>query len=136
MGAAAVHLSDLAFLTSDNPRQEDPLAIMEDVLGGIPGGRSNPGVVVEPDRGVAIRLALHAARAGDIVVIAGKGHETYQEVAGQRLPFDDAVEARRALSTRFASDPRTWTTPRRSAPVGAAASARQESAPLHSPPEA
>ena len=57
--------------------------------------------MVEPDRGVAIRLALDAARPGDVVVIAGKGHETYQEIAGQRLPFDDAVEARRALSVRF-----------------------------------
>jgi len=140
MGAAAAHLSDLAFLTSDNPRQEDPLAIMEDVLGGIPGGRSNPAVVVEPDRGVAIRLALDAARAGDVVVIAGKGHETYQEVAGQRFPFDDAIEARRALATRFGSDPHTWTTPRPATSVGASASAsasvRPESAPLHSPPEA
>jgi UDP-N-acetylmuramoyl-L-alanyl-D-glutamate--2,6-diaminopimelate ligase len=136
MGAAAAHLSDLAFLTSDNPRHEDPLAIIEEVVDGIPGGRSNPGVVVEPDRGVAIRLALQAARAGDVVVIAGKGHETYQEVAGQRVPFDDAVEARRALSTRFGSDPRTWTTPRRATPVGASVSAPAETAPHHSLPEA
>ena len=136
MGAAAAHLSDLAVLTSDNPRQEDPLAIMEEVLGGIPGGRSNPGVVVEPDRGIAIRLALDAARPGDVVVIAGKGHETYQEVAGRRFPFDDAVEARRALSTRFGSDPLTWTTPGRTTPAGASVSVHAESAPLHSPPEA
>jgi UDP-N-acetylmuramoyl-L-alanyl-D-glutamate--2,6-diaminopimelate ligase len=136
MGAAAAHMSDLAFLTSDNPRQEDPLAIMEEVLGGIPGGRSNSGVVVEPDRRAAIRLALDAARAGDVVVIAGKGHETSQEVAGQRFPFDDAVEARRALSRRFGSDPRTWTTPHQATPLGASVSARAESAPLHSPQEA
>ena len=77
-----------------------------------PAGATNPGVVVEPDRGVAIRLALDAAGPGDVVVIAGKGHETYQEIAGQRLPFDDAVEARRALSVRFGSDPRTWATRR------------------------
>jgi UDP-N-acetylmuramoyl-L-alanyl-D-glutamate--2,6-diaminopimelate ligase len=108
MGAAATQLSDLAFLTSDNPRFEDPRAILEDVLGGVPGERSNPHIVVEPDRRVAIRLALHAARSGDVVVIAGKGHETYQEVAGERLPFDDAVEARRILSSRFSADPRTW----------------------------
>ena len=107
MGAAAAELSDLAFVTSDNPRDEDPLRIIDEVLGGIAGGRANPRIVVEPDRGVAIRLALDAARPGDVVVIAGKGHETYQEVAGRRLPFDDAVEARRALSARFGSDPRT-----------------------------
>ena len=111
MGAAAAQLSDLAVLTSDNPRDEDPLAIIEEVLAGTPGGRTNPRVVVEPDRRVAIRLALDAAGPGDVVVIAGKGHETYQEIAGQRLPFDDAVEARRALSVRFTSDPRTWATP-------------------------
>ncbi len=107
MGAAAAALSDLAFVTSDNPRDEDPLRIIDEVLDGIAGGRANPRIVVEPDRGVAIRLALDAARPGDVVVIAGKGHETYQEIAGRRLPFDDAVEARRALSARFGSDPRT-----------------------------
>jgi UDP-N-acetylmuramoyl-L-alanyl-D-glutamate--2,6-diaminopimelate ligase len=132
MGAAAAQLSDLAFLTSDNPRNEDPLAIMEDVLGGVPGGRTNPHVVVEPDRGVAIRLALDEARPGDVVVIAGKGHETSQEVAGRRLPFDDAVEARRVLSSRFASDPRTWSA-RRGAVTAVAAG---ESTPQHSLPEA
>jgi hypothetical protein len=66
---------------------------------------------VEVDRRVAIRRALDAAAPGDVVVIAGKGHETYQEIAGRRLPFDDAVEARDALSARFASDPGTWLTP-------------------------
>ncbi len=124
MGAAAAQLADLAFVTSDNPRDEDPLGIIEEVLGGIPGGRANPHLVVEPDRGVAIRLVLDAARPGDVVVIAGKGHETYQEIRGRRLPFDDAVEARRALSTRFGSDPRTWT------------QAAPSSAPRQSPPGA
>jgi UDP-N-acetylmuramoyl-L-alanyl-D-glutamate--2,6-diaminopimelate ligase len=108
MGGVAARESDLAFLTSDNPRSEDPDAIITEVLGGIEGGRDNPGVVVEPDRRAAIGRALDAALPGDIVVIAGKGHETYQEIAGQRLPFDDASEARQALATRFASDPSTW----------------------------
>ncbi len=63
---------------------------------------------MEPDRRAAIRRALDAAGAGDVVLIAGKGHETYQEIAGRRLPFDDAVEARDALSARFSSDPSTW----------------------------
>jgi UDP-N-acetylmuramyl tripeptide synthase len=101
----------LAILTSDNPRDEDPDAIIEEVLTGVPEGRGNPRVVVEADRRVAIRRALDAAEPGDVVVIAGKGHENYQEIAGRRLPFDDAVEARDALSAHFASDPSTWVTP-------------------------
>jgi UDP-N-acetylmuramoyl-L-alanyl-D-glutamate--2,6-diaminopimelate ligase len=111
MGAVAAAASDLAFLTSDNPRDEDPELIIEEVLTGVPGGRENPSVVVEADRRVAIRRALDDAEPGDVVVIAGKGHETYQEIAGRRLPFDDAVEARGALSARFSSDPATWVTP-------------------------
>jgi UDP-N-acetylmuramoyl-L-alanyl-D-glutamate--2,6-diaminopimelate ligase len=108
MGAAAADLSDFAVLTSDNPRDEDPDAIIEDVLRGISEGRDNAGVRVEPDRRVAIALALDTARAGDVVVIAGKGHETYQEIAGERLPFDDTREATLALSARFASAPASW----------------------------
>ena len=107
MGEVAARLSDLAILTSDNPRYEDPGAIIEQVLGGIPGGRENPHVEVEPDRGEAIRRVLDAAGPGDVVVVAGKGHETYQEIAGQRLPFDDAVEARHALSARYGTNPTT-----------------------------
>jgi UDP-N-acetylmuramoyl-L-alanyl-D-glutamate--2,6-diaminopimelate ligase len=117
MGAAAAAASDLAIVTSDNPRDEDPLAIIEEILAGVPGGRENPRVVVEPDRRVAIRRALDAAEPGDVVIIAGKGHETYQEVAGRRLSFDDAVEARDALSTRFAADPATWVTPAQESPA-------------------
>ncbi len=136
MGAAAALLSDLAFVTSDNPRDEDPQAILEEVLAGIPGARTNPRVVVEPDRGVAIRLALDAAGPGDVVIIAGKGHETYQEIGGKRLPFDDAVEARRALSVRFTSDQRTWATPPGTSRMGAPGSGRSQSAPSASPAEA
>jgi UDP-N-acetylmuramyl-tripeptide synthetase len=111
MGAVAAQGSDVAFLTSDNPRDEDPEAIIEEVMTGVPGGRENPHIVVEEDRRVAIRRALDAAAPGDVVVIAGKGHETYQEISGRRLPFDDAVEAREALTARFVSDPSTWVTP-------------------------
>jgi UDP-N-acetylmuramyl tripeptide synthase len=64
--------------------------------------------MVEADRRAAIALVLEEARAGDVVVIAGKGHEDYQEIGGVRLPFDDVVEARRALSARFPTDPTTW----------------------------
>ncbi len=105
MGGVVERLSDLAFVTSDNPRHEDPLVIIEEVLGGIRGGSDNPRVVVEPDRRLAIRKALDAAGPGDVVVLAGKGHETYQDIAGERRPFDDAVEARQALSARYAKDP-------------------------------
>jgi UDP-N-acetylmuramoyl-L-alanyl-D-glutamate--2,6-diaminopimelate ligase len=108
MGEAAVRLSDIAVLTSDNPRDEDPGAIIEDVLHGIPEGRDNKSLIVEPDRHAAIRRVLDLARPGDVVVIAGKGHENYQEIAGERLPFDDVVEARAMLSARYRTDPLTW----------------------------
>jgi UDP-N-acetylmuramoyl-L-alanyl-D-glutamate--2,6-diaminopimelate ligase len=107
MGRAAALLSDLAILTSDNPRQEDPLAILAEVRAGVPG--DPPNFKVEPDRHDAIRLALDSAQAGDVVIIAGKGHETYQEIGDRRLPFHDVEEARRALAVRFPSDPATWT---------------------------
>jgi UDP-N-acetylmuramoyl-L-alanyl-D-glutamate--2,6-diaminopimelate ligase len=108
MGEVASRLSDLTVVTSDNPRDEDPSAIIEEIVLGIRDGRDNPHVVIEPDRRVAIRRALDTAVAGDVVVIAGKGHESSQEIAGRRLPFDDVAEARNALAVRFASDPITW----------------------------
>jgi len=109
MGEAAASLADVAILTSDNPRDEDPLEIIAEVrTGPIEGPDHRDTLVVEPDRGAAIRRALDGASPGDVVVIAGKGHENYQEIGGQRMPFDDVVEARRALSVRFASDPGSW----------------------------
>ena len=114
MGRAASLLSDVAVLTSDNPRDEDPLSIIEEVRAGVAADAPpHAAFMVEPDRRVAIRLVLEEARAGDVVVIAGKGHENYQEIGGVRLPFDDVVEARRALSARFPSDPATWVRARR-----------------------
>jgi UDP-N-acetylmuramoyl-L-alanyl-D-glutamate--2,6-diaminopimelate ligase len=109
MGHAASLLSDVAVLTSDNPRDEDPLSIIEEVRAGV-GADASPTAVfmIEPDRGAAIRLLLEEARAGDVVVIAGKGHEDYQEIGGVRIPFSDVVEARRSLSGRFPTDPSTW----------------------------
>jgi UDP-N-acetylmuramoyl-L-alanyl-D-glutamate--2,6-diaminopimelate ligase len=109
MGQAVTRNADRAFLTSDNPRDEDPLAIIDEVLLGVPSSKAErAAMTVEPDRRVAIRLALDAAQPGDVVVIAGKGHENYQEIAGQRLPFDDAHEAREALSAHYGSDPQAW----------------------------
>jgi UDP-N-acetylmuramoyl-L-alanyl-D-glutamate--2,6-diaminopimelate ligase len=109
MGRAATSLSDVAVLTSDNPRDEDPAAIIEDVRAGMVDGPGHAStLIIEPDRRVAIRRALADASAGDVVVIAGKGHETYQEIAGERIPFNDVDEARQALSVHFPSDPRSW----------------------------
>jgi UDP-N-acetylmuramoyl-L-alanyl-D-glutamate--2,6-diaminopimelate ligase len=95
MGEAATRLADLAVVTSDNPRSEDPTAIIEEIL---PGARLGGGAfVVEPDRRAAIRVAVRKAGAGDVVVIAGKGHETGQEFADRTVPFDDRVVAHEEL---------------------------------------
>jgi UDP-N-acetylmuramoyl-L-alanyl-D-glutamate--2,6-diaminopimelate ligase len=95
MGSAAAELSDLAIVTSDNPRSEDPDAIIEEILAGV---EERDGVEVEPDRRTAIGLALAAARPGDTVVIAGKGHEQGQEFEnGRRVPFDDREVTRTRL---------------------------------------
>ena len=95
MGQAVAEAADLVVLTSDNPRSEDPLSIMNDALVGI--RRYDVEHRVEPDREAAIRLALSLANAGDIVIVAGKGHETHQTVGGRKLPFDDREVARRLL---------------------------------------
>ncbi len=95
MGQVASELSDVVVLTSDNPRSEDPLQIMNDVLVGI--RRSDTKTIVEPDRAQAIHKALDEARAGDLVLLAGKGHETYQVFADKTIHFDDREAARDAL---------------------------------------
>ena len=95
MGAAVSEFADFAVLTSDNPRQEDPQAILADVLAGMDRGKPH---LVEPDRAAAIRAALREAGPGDVVLIAGKGHEPYQEIAGRMLPFDDREIAREILA--------------------------------------
>jgi UDP-N-acetylmuramoyl-L-alanyl-D-glutamate--2,6-diaminopimelate ligase len=94
MGGAATALADLAVLTSDNPRSEDPMDIINQVA---EGANSKALLEVEVDRERAIWRALEAAQPQDVVVIAGKGHEIVQEVAGQAIAFDDADVARRAL---------------------------------------
>ena len=95
MGQAAAQASDLVILTSDNPRSEDPLDIMNDALVGI--RRTDTPHVVEPDRAAAIAYALKEARPGDIVILAGKGHETYQVLKDKTIPFDDRAVAREVL---------------------------------------
>lgn len=97
MGAIAGRLADRVILTSDNPRSEDPRAILAAIRRGL---QSAP--EVEPDRARAIGLAVREAADADVVLIAGKGHETYQEVAGVKRPFSDAGEARKALAERNA----------------------------------
>lgn len=98
MGAAAVSNADEVVVTSDNPRGEDPQAIADAVVRGIEG-RYRDRVSVELDRRAAIEQAIGAARPGDVVVIAGKGHETTQTIGDQALPFDDRVVARKVLHT-------------------------------------
>jgi len=110
MGAIAGRMSNLVVLTSDNPRTEAPEAILAGIIEGTaavqnhqyePGELANGfetrGYVVEPDRRKAIALGLGVARSGDTVIIAGKGHETYQIIGETTIPFDDRVEARKAL---------------------------------------
>jgi UDP-N-acetylmuramoyl-L-alanyl-D-glutamate--2,6-diaminopimelate ligase len=92
MGEVATRLADEVIVTSDNPRSEDPLAIIQEVVSG-----ANEAAEIEPDRARAIELALERADEGDVVVIAGKGHEPGQEIAGETIPFDDRDVARRAL---------------------------------------
>ena len=86
----ATRLADRVYATSDNPRGEDPLAILAEMSEGL-----GPDAVVEPDREQAIARALAEARPGDVVLLAGKGHETTQEIGGAALPFDDRLVAGR-----------------------------------------
>jgi UDP-N-acetylmuramyl-tripeptide synthetase len=113
MGRIAATLSDLAVVTSDNPRSEPPLSIIGEILPGVElggarrmeksgrrmaGGGQTKQYLVEPDRRNAIHLAIGAARAGDVVLIAGKGHETYQILGDRTIDFDDRQVALEALS--------------------------------------
>lgn len=95
MGQAAGEGSDLVIVTSDNPRSEDPLTIINDAMVGVL--RTNVRYIVEPDRGKAIQKAIAEAGAGDIVLLAGKGHETYQVLSDRTIAFDDRDVARRVL---------------------------------------
>jgi UDP-N-acetylmuramoyl-L-alanyl-D-glutamate--2,6-diaminopimelate ligase len=95
MGEAAGSLSDLVVLTSDNPRGEDPLRIINDVVVGLQKADAN--YRIEPDREKALELALTEAREGDVVLLAGKGHETYQVLKQGEVEFDDREKARAIL---------------------------------------
>jgi UDP-N-acetylmuramoyl-L-alanyl-D-glutamate--2,6-diaminopimelate ligase len=92
MGRIASALADITIVTSDNPRSEDPQAIIDEIVAGTTGG-----IEVEADRGAAISRAVELARDGDVVVIAGKGAEQGQQLADRTIPFDDRDVARDAL---------------------------------------
>jgi UDP-N-acetylmuramoyl-L-alanyl-D-glutamate--2,6-diaminopimelate ligase len=96
MAAASEDSSDWSILTSDNPRTEDPARILSEMRAGLRANRYEE----IPDRTEAIRKAVKLAGAGDIILIAGKGHETYQELADRKIPFDDSAVARRAIEER------------------------------------
>ncbi|MDZ4383167.1 MAG: cyanophycin synthetase, partial [Thermodesulfovibrionia bacterium] len=105
MGRAAVELSDYVIVTSDNPRSEDPEKIIEEVVLGIKeamdkGDARAAGYTVIPDRRTAIEEAVRIAEKGDIVMIAGKGHEDYQIIGQDKFHFDDREEARKAVNKR------------------------------------
>ena len=96
MAAIAERLTDQIILTNDNPRSESPLTIIRDIQAGFKNGSS---VIVEADRAKAIKYAVQKATVNDIVLIAGKGHETTQIIGTDVLPFDDVEEARKALNS-------------------------------------
>ncbi len=105
MGAAAASLAETAIFTSDNPRSEDPLAILAEMLRGalaVPA-RDRAHVIIEPDRAAAISLAIERAGKGDVVLVAGKGHEKGQYAGGSVIPFDDREVAAEALTRRLAA---------------------------------
>jgi UDP-N-acetylmuramoyl-L-alanyl-D-glutamate--2,6-diaminopimelate ligase len=104
MGEVTGRLSDLTILSSDNPRSEDPLKIISDIIVGLQ--KTSGKYLIEPDREKAIGMALEEARAGDIVLLAGKGHENYQILADRTFEFDDREMARRALRERGFEGPR------------------------------
>jgi UDP-N-acetylmuramyl-tripeptide synthetase len=113
MAQAAARGADVVVVTTDNPRSEDPAAIIDEILVGLHGEalpptadlRASRGYAVQPDRRAAIRAAIGAATAADLVLVAGKGHEDYQIIGTQRLHFDDREEARAALAARAAGHP-------------------------------
>jgi UDP-N-acetylmuramyl tripeptide synthase len=104
MGMVAARLSDVVVITSDNPRSENPDRIIEEIQRGIPAGSQGtdrtPSVMPIVDRAQAIAKAVAMATRGDVVLIAGKGHEKYQQIGDRVLPFDDGEVARAALAAR------------------------------------
>jgi UDP-N-acetylmuramoyl-L-alanyl-D-glutamate--2,6-diaminopimelate ligase len=103
MGEAATRLADLTVITSDNPRSEEPADIIAEIEPGARGGGGE--FTVEPDRRLAIRLALGRAGPGDVVLIAGKGHETGQQFRYETVPFDDRIVAAEEIAELLGEGP-------------------------------
>ena len=97
MGKVASKFADYIVVTSDNPRKEDPIEIIKDIEKGL---NLDSRIVVEPERSLAIQLAIAKAKKNDVVLIAGKGHEDYQILKDQTISFDDREQARQALSLK------------------------------------
>ena len=102
MGGIAARLADRTYVTTDNARSEDPAAIIDEIVAGMPAGGDPAGgdVITAADRGAAIRAAIGGARTGDVVIVAGKGHETGQTAHGETAPFDDRLIVRAELVSR------------------------------------
>ena len=101
MGAVAARLSDIVVITSDNPRTEEPARIIEEIKRGIPPASDRSAATFAiVDRREAIQFAIRKAQPGDLVLLAGKGHEQSQTIGGQQMPFDEAAIAREALERR------------------------------------
>jgi UDP-N-acetylmuramoyl-L-alanyl-D-glutamate--2,6-diaminopimelate ligase len=112
MGKIAINLSDLVLATSDNPRSEDPLDILAEIEPGLKSGSAQYEII--PDRQRAIHRAISIAHKGDIVVIAGKGHEDYQIIGNRVIPFDDRKQARELIEKRLELDKRNGDGPSKS----------------------
>jgi UDP-N-acetylmuramoyl-L-alanyl-D-glutamate--2,6-diaminopimelate ligase len=100
MGGIAARLADRVYVTSDNPRTEDPQRILDDVVIGVKADIGDKPMTVEGDRHKCIAMAISEAQSGDTILIAGKGHEDYQIIGREKIHFDDREEAQLALSDR------------------------------------
>jgi UDP-N-acetylmuramoyl-L-alanyl-D-glutamate--2,6-diaminopimelate ligase len=100
MGGIAARLADRVYVTSDNPRTEDPQRILDDVVIGVKADIGDKPMIVEGDRHKCIQMAISEAQSGDTILIAGKGHEDYQIIGREKIHFDDREEAQLALSDR------------------------------------
>lgn len=101
MGEIATRLADYTVFTSDNPRTEDPEAILDEIIAGANGGHHYERI---ESRRAALRRVIDMAKPGDVVMIPGKGHEPYQDICGTKYPYDDRIEAKKALEERFAAE--------------------------------
>ena len=104
MGEVANDLADEVIITSDNPRSENPSDIAHEILEGAGAGSTKSRIIL--DRAEAIRSVIGEAKPGDLILVAGKGHETHQTIGAQRRPFDDALICQQALSQRVEGDSR------------------------------